>query len=147
MSVWSPLVPTLPKRDLGLSLRRGFLCRCPQCGRGPLFAGYLKVQPSCSECSEDFTPQRADDAPPYFTIALVGHIVVPLVLIAQTKWFWPDWVHLAVWLPLTLVLTLLLLRPVKGMVVALQWALYMHGFDPAGERDDPTTRPLPIESA
>ena len=87
----SPSVPTrhpdtelndlgLPKRDLFRAMRRGFRCRCPNCGKGALFAGYLKPLPECRVCGEDLSHQRADDAPPYFTILIVGHVIVPIMV-------------------------------------------------------------------
>jgi uncharacterized protein (DUF983 family) len=78
---------------------------------------------------------RADDAPPYFTIVIVGHIVVGLVLAVEMAYRPPLWVHAALWLPLTLILTLVVLQVVKGALVALQWALLMHGFDPEAKED------------
>lgn len=125
-----------PPRSVRQAMLRGFACRCPACGKGHLFRGYLKVVDRCEACGEDLSHQRADDAPPYLTIFAVGHIIVPLMLIVEMAWHLPDIVHLAIWLPLTLVLTLALLRPIKGAVVGLQWALYMHGFDPDGADDD-----------
>jgi uncharacterized protein (DUF983 family) len=70
----------------------------------------------------------ADDAPPYFTVMIVGHIVVPLLFLVERSWHPPLWLHFATWLPLTLVLTLWLLPRVKGAIVGLQWALQLHGF-------------------
>jgi uncharacterized protein (DUF983 family) len=95
-----------------------------------MFRRYLKVADHCPRCGEALHHQRADDAPPYFTIAIVGHIVVGLMLAVEMAYRPPLWLHGALWVPLTLILTLLLLPLVKGTIVALQWALYMHGFDP-----------------
>ena len=92
---------------------------------------------ACSVCGEDLSHQRADDAPPYFTIVLVGHLVVPAMLAVTLAVDWSTFTHLAIWLPLTLALTLALLRPVKGATIALQWALYMHGFDGSADPDAP----------
>src|SRR5882757_9284292 len=72
--------PALPKRDLFGSIWRGFLGRCPHCGEGKLFWRFLKVVDACPVCGEAFHHHRADDAPPYITIVLVGHLVVPTVL-------------------------------------------------------------------
>ena len=72
--------------------------------------------------------QRADDAPPYFTIMIVGHIVVPLLLVAEKFWRPELWIHFVIWLPLTLFLTLWLLPRTKGATVGMQWAFRMHGF-------------------
>lgn len=128
----------LPKRSIPAALVRGARGRCPACGGGRLFSSYLKVAPYCPACGEALYHQRADDAPPYAVIFVVGHIVVPLMVIVEEVFRPEIWVHLALWLPLTLILSLALLPPLKGMLVALQWALRMHGFDPASpEREDP----------
>lgn len=79
-------------------------------------------------CGEELYHQRADDAPPYFTIFIVGHIVVPLVLIVEKIWHPDMWVHMVIWAPLILGLTLFLMPRVKAAVIGLQWALRMHGF-------------------
>ena len=99
-----------------------------------MFRRYLKVADTCPQCGEALHHQRADDAPPYFTIVIVGHVVVGLVLAVEMAYRPPLWVHAALWLPLTVILTLLVLPLVKGALVALQWALLMHGFDPDCQR-------------
>ncbi len=104
------------------ALRRGLLRCCPACGGGRLFAGYLTMGQACDKCGIDFEPCRADDAPAYFTILLVGHIVVPGILLAE-QWFKPDTsLQLAIWLPVTLVATLALLPIIKGATIAAVWA-------------------------
>jgi uncharacterized protein (DUF983 family) len=119
-----------PVRSAASAIGRGLRLRCPACGEGALFAGYLKVNPHCPSCGEALHHHRADDFPPYIVIVIVGHIVVPLLLSVE-KAFRPDlWIHLAVFLPLTALLSLALLPPVKGAVIGLQWAMRMHGFDP-----------------
>jgi uncharacterized protein (DUF983 family) len=122
---------TPPTRDKRLALRRGFFHRCPNCGRGKLFRAYLKVADECSACGEALHHQQADDAPAYFVIVIVGHLIVPLALSLETAAAPPYWVHALLWGPLTIGLALLLLPAVKGAVVAWQWANGMHGFDPA----------------
>ncbi|HAD25100.1 MAG TPA: hypothetical protein DDW95_14940 [Alphaproteobacteria bacterium] len=115
-------------RPVWSSLYRGFRKRCPACGRGRLLHRYLKVFDRCAVCSESLHHQQADDGPPYFTMFLVGHIVIPLMLIVE-KQFSPDmWVHWASWPALALLLSIGLLPSVKGALVGLQWALRMHGF-------------------
>jgi uncharacterized protein (DUF983 family) len=94
-----------------------------------LFSAFLKVGTNCSVCGLDFTPHRADDLPAYLVIIIVGHIVVPTVLWIETDYAPPIWLQLSIYLPFTLIASLVLLQPVKGAVVALQWALRMHGFD------------------
>jgi uncharacterized protein (DUF983 family) len=116
-------------RDLGSAVRRGFIGRCPNCGKGRLFRAYLKVVDACTVCGEDLHHQRADDAPPYITMLIVGHIVVAGVLAAEEAWPQsPMWLGAIVWIWLTFVLSLLLLPRVKGALVGYQWALRMHGF-------------------
>ena len=127
--VWTRESGLTEKRDVWQALKRGFRGRCPRCGEGKLFRAFLKVDNSCSACGLDFTPHRADDLPAYLVIVIVGHLVVPTALIIETDYSPPVWLQLAIYLPLTLVLSLALLQPVKGAVVGLQWALRMHGFD------------------
>lgn len=108
---------------------RGFMCRCPNCGTGSIFKSYLKVADNCDTCGEELFHQRADDAPPYLTIMLVGHIIIPAMLVVE-KMYKPElWIHGVIWLPLTLILSLAFLPLLKGGVVGLQWAVRMHGFD------------------
>lgn len=110
------------------ALLRGASCTCPQCGEGRLFRKFLKVTDQCSSCGEALHHHRADDMPAYIVMSIVGHIVVALVLWAEFRYAPPVWVHWLLWLPLTMLLTLVLLQPVKGTIVALQWKLRMHGF-------------------
>ncbi len=127
--VWSRDMAASERRDLWTALKRGFRGRCPRCGEGKLFRAFLKVHDHCSACGQDFTAQRADDLPAYLVIVIVGHIVVPLALMIETNYSPPVALQLAIYLPLTLVASLVLLQPVKGAVVGIQWALRMHGFD------------------
>jgi uncharacterized protein (DUF983 family) len=123
------------ERSILLSLQRGARLTCPACGKGAMFHRYLKVADACPACGEALHHHRADDAPPYFTIVIVGHIVVALVLAVEMAYRPPLWVHEVIWLPLTVLLALLILPPVKGALVGLQWALLMHGFDPNAEEE------------
>jgi uncharacterized protein (DUF983 family) len=136
-TVWSQETALKEKRDVWQALKRGFRGRCPRCGEGKLFRAFLKVDNACSVCGQDFTPHRADDLPAYLVIVIVGHIVVPLALMIETNYSPPVALQLAIYLPLTLVASLVLLQPVKGAVVGMQWALRMHGFDE--ENPEPTT--------
>src|ERR1700754_94465 len=112
----------------GLALLNGLRGRCPACGKGRLFRRFVKVADACDSCGEAFYHHRADDFPAYLVIVLVGHLVVPLTLYVELAWSPPYWLHAAIWLPLVLILSLGLLQPIKGMVVALQWHAGMHGF-------------------
>jgi len=127
-------------RSVWTSLRRGFFGRCPQCGKGRMFRSFLKVNDQCPSCGEALYHHRADDAPAYFVIAIVGHIVVPFSLSLEMAYAPPYWVHFALWLPLTLILALGLLQPIKGAIVGFQWAVRMHGFDPESPDDYPAPR-------
>ena len=127
--VWPADSNPAAKRDLWSALRRGLRGRCPRCGEGKLFRAFLKVDDHCSVCRLDFTPHRADDLPAYLVIVIVGHIVVPTVLLIETNYSPPAWFAFVTYLPFTLIASLALLQPVKGTVVGLQWALRMHGFD------------------
>jgi len=121
--------PSCPPRDVVRAMWRGFSQRCPACGKAGLFRSYLKVRDACPNCGEELHHHRTDDAPPYFTIFIVGHVIVGGVLALERALAPATWVHLALWLPLTLLGSLLLLPRIKGTLVGLQWALYMHGFD------------------
>jgi len=122
------------KRDLWTAMKRGFRCRCPRCGEGKLFRAFLKVDDHCSACGLDFTPHRADDLPAYLVIVIVGHIVLGAFMAVEATSTLSTWQHVAIWVPLTILLAVALLQPVKGAVIGLQWALYMHGF--GGEKDE-----------
>jgi uncharacterized protein (DUF983 family) len=122
-------------RALWPAVLRGLRGRCPNCGRGRIFRAYLKVADRCSVCGEAFHHHRADDAPAYFVILIVGHIVVPLALAIELAYRPSYWMQLAFWLPATLAFALLLLQPVKGAIIAVQWVYRMHGFDPEAETD------------
>jgi uncharacterized protein (DUF983 family) len=120
-------------------MRRGLRQTCPACGEGRLFRAYLKVADACPTCGEELHHHRADDAPPYFTILIVGHVIVWGVLVLETAYAPATWVHMVIWLPLLVGLSLWFLPRVKGALVGLQWALRMHGF--GGEADAPSREP------
>jgi uncharacterized protein (DUF983 family) len=115
-------------RPMKPAILRGFRRRCPQCGEGMMFRGYLKVVDRCPVCDEDLHHHRADDGPAYLTILIVGHIMAPLILIVFTR-YRPDPVLLATCFTVGCVaLSLYLLPRLKGVVVAIQWSRRMHGF-------------------
>ena len=115
--------PAAAMPDMPTALLRGLRGICPCCGKARLFAGWLRVAGSCAQCDAPLGRVRADDLPPYVTIFAVGHMVVPGMLVlekAQT----PDlWVHTAIWVPLTIALSLALMRPVKGATIGLMLKL------------------------
>jgi uncharacterized protein (DUF983 family) len=107
---------------ISTGLLRGFKRQCPNCGKGHLFAGYLKVAPVCDVCGNNNGQYRADDAPPYFTILIVGHLVIGPMLAFSFIWTWPVEIVLATTLPAMLACTLGLLPLVKGAVIGFHWA-------------------------
>jgi len=130
---------TLPARPKWRSIQRGLCGHCPNCGTGKMFRAFLKVADCCPACGEALHHHRADDAPAYFVILIVGHVVVPLALVVEVAYSPPYWLHAVLWLPLTIGLAVGLLQPIKGAIVGWQWANYMHGFDPNAEADAETS--------
>jgi uncharacterized protein (DUF983 family) len=116
------------QRDIGKAMKRGLFCRCPNCGEGKLFRAFLKPVDHCANCGEDYTHQRADDLPAYLSIVLVGHIVVGGFMMTDMVWTLSNWTHLSIWTPLTVVLAMATIQPIKGAVIGLQWGARMHGF-------------------
>ncbi|HEX2885526.1 DUF983 domain-containing protein [Vineibacter terrae] len=115
--------PPAADRDWVPALMRGWAARCPSCGSRTLFTAFLKMAPACTACGIDLQRFRADDAPAYFVIFIVGHIVVPLVLLLEKLYEPALWVHAVLWLPLSIGLSLWLLPRVKGAVIGVLWAL------------------------
>jgi uncharacterized protein (DUF983 family) len=116
---------------------RGWRRRCPSCGGGPIFKGYLTVRDTCMTCNEELHHQRADDGPAYLTILIVGHVMAPALLWAFMA-YRPDPMILAsVFSVGSVALSLYLLPRLKGMLVGLQWSKRMHGF--GGQDDVPFT--------
>lgn len=116
-------------RDAWLGLRRGLAGRCPGCGRGPLFSSYLKVVAQCGTCGLAVGQYRADDGPAYFTIMIIGHVMVAPLLFVEAVRTWPVGLVLAIMLVLLVGATLWLLPIVKGAFVGVQW----------GVKDEPGT--------
>ncbi|MBI3704623.1 MAG: DUF983 domain-containing protein [Rhizobiales bacterium] len=115
----------------GEALWRGLRGRCPACGEGRMFRAFLKVADQCPRCGEELHHHRADDFPAYLVIIITGHILVPIVLAVETHIAPAIWVSMTLWPAVALVMTLGLLQPVKGAVVAIQWHGGMHGFEEA----------------
>ena len=108
-------------RSLSASMVAGLQCRCPRCGKGRLFEGYLTLRPQCASCGLDFSFIDAADGPAFFVMFFSGFVVAGAALVVEFIYAPPYWVHAALWGPLILVTTLLPLRPVKGLMVALQY--------------------------
>jgi uncharacterized protein (DUF983 family) len=124
-------VNSWPHPSMATAIGRGLMGRCPACGKTHLFNGFLRVVAECSNCGAPLGLARADDAPPYFTILITGHIVVPLMFVVDRMNDPPVWVLSAIFLPLTLIMALGLLRPIKGGTVGLMLNLNMLKNDPS----------------
>ena len=101
--------------------KAGLLCRCPRCGQGKLFKGYLKVAPVCPACGLDLAFADSGDGPAIFVIFLVAPLIIVLALVVGALFNPPPYVHLILWIPATLILSLALLPPFKATMVALQY--------------------------
>lgn len=134
-------IETAPQRSLQTAMINGLKQKCPACGRGALYYKYLKVNDVCPACGEELHHQRADDAPPYFTMVIVAHVVVAGVLMLEQNYAPPSWVHWILWLPLVVIMSLWLLPRIKGALIGLQWALKMHGFGGAADEPPPVEPP------
>lgn len=99
----------------------GLVGRCPRCGDGRLFQGFLALRPSCERCGLDFSFADSADAPAFFVMFLSGFIVAGSALAVEILYSPPYWVHALLWVPLILATTLLPLRPIKGLMIALQY--------------------------
>lgn len=104
-----------------LSIGRGLRGRCPRCGEGRLFQGFLALRPACEKCGLDYGFADAGDGPAVFVILFGGFIVVFAALMTEVVYQPPYWMHAALWLPLILIVTLAPLRLIKGVLIALQF--------------------------
>src|SRR4051794_23405517 len=115
----SPMTQTPP--TVTESALRGIACKCPRCGKGGIYAGFLTLRPRCEACGLDFAFMDSGDGPAIFIIMIAGAIVVGAALIVEVKYQPPFWLHAALWLPLIAVTTLLPLRAMKSLLIALQY--------------------------
>jgi uncharacterized protein (DUF983 family) len=99
----------------------GFQCRCPRCGKGRLFAGFLTPAKACDVCGLDFAFAENSDGPAIFIIFIAGAIIMAMALIVDAAFKPPVFVHLLIWIPATVALCLVLLRPFKATIIALQY--------------------------
>ncbi len=111
------MIPSSPPSPVATGLR----CRCPRCGQGALFSGYLALRPSCEVCGLDFGFADAADGPAVFIMFIVGFIVVGLALWVEFTFEPAIWLHMVLWLPLTALLSLAMVRPLKGLMIAVQF--------------------------
>src|SRR5579872_1446137 len=107
--------------SLSGSIRAGLACACPRCGKGKLFQGYLTLRPRCECCGLDYSFADAGDGPAFFIMFLAGFIVIGAALATEVLYRPPYWVHALLWIPLILLVTLGPLRPMKGLMIALQY--------------------------
>lgn len=119
------------KRSSGLSMLRGARGRCPHCGKGRLFYRYLKVEPVCQSCGHDLDRYPSDDGPAYFTVLLVGHLVIVPFLIFFSQWIWKAnlWILIPSALTAVGAITLVALPVIKGAVIGLTYALNINRAD------------------
>lgn len=111
---------------------KGLLCRCPACGKGRLYKGFLSLEKNCPSCGLDYAKADSGDGPAVFIILIVGFVVVAAALVVEIVYQPPYWVHAVLWLPATVILSLGLLRPFKALLIALQF----HHKAEEGVRDD-----------
>jgi uncharacterized protein (DUF983 family) len=117
-----------PLRD---AMWRGLRGRCPACGKGGLFASYLKQVERCAACQEPLGHIRSDDGAPWLTILVVGHIVLPVILMVERHVQWPTWLAMTVWPLFALALVLAVLPRAKGLLLGIIWSTGA----PGSERD------------
>jgi uncharacterized protein (DUF983 family) len=122
---------TPPRRPVN-PVAAGLACRCPACGEGALFDGFLKVSRRCEGCGLDLAAADSGDGPAVFIVLIVGVIVCFSALFTEIAFHPPVWLHLVIWLPLATILTLALIRPFKGVMLAMQ---FHHRASEAGHDD------------
>lgn len=113
-------------------MRAAVTCRCPRCGEGRVFSGFLEVAERCEGCGLDLEQADSGDGPAVFLIFGLGALFVPLVFWVDSSFAPSKWLHMAIWVPLVLGTTLLLIRPLKAFFIALQ---YRHRAPDGGYRD------------
>jgi uncharacterized protein (DUF983 family) len=119
--------------SLALAMRRGFLGRCPNCGRTPLFQGYLKQVECCPACGADFSSIRADDAAPWLTLIVVGHLFLPLIFFVNLEAVLPFWVGVTSWAAFFCGVALVFLPRAQGLFIGILWVTQASGSE-SGER-------------
>lgn len=124
----------VPRETAILRALRG---RCPNCGRGALLHRYLKVVDKCAACGEAYGHLRPDDAAPWMTILITGHLVVPLALMIQSRFDPPLWLQMLIWPAAIVALALVLLPRCKGVVLALLWSMKAEGSEPTPTQTPP----------
>lgn len=118
---------TFPRYGKARSIKTGFRRHCPSCEEGKIFDGYLKLKNECPNCAAPVGEIRADDFPPYLTIFIVGHIIIPLLVFVEAKYHPPTLFQMILWPTLAVILSLSLLPILKGAVVGFMWSIGMKG--------------------
>ncbi len=126
------------ERSKKQAIWRGMKLTCPACGEGKIFSAYLKVADNCAHCGQALDGHRADDAPPYFTIFIVGHVIIPLMYFVERSYAPELWIHITLFGAIAIITSLISLPITKGGIVGLQWALRLHGFGETGEDPKPS---------
>ncbi|MCF8473359.1 MAG: DUF983 domain-containing protein [Emcibacter sp.] len=116
-----------PRHGKGQSILTGFRRQCPSCGKAKIFSGYLALKSHCPNCQAPIGDIRADDFPPYLTILIVGHVVVPLLVLSEAHYHPSTLFQMTFWPSLALILSLVLLPLLKGAVVGFMWSIGMKG--------------------
>lgn len=117
------------ERSIWHAIMKGLGQKCPACGQASIYRAFLKVRDDCPNCGLHLAGHEADDAPPYFTIFIVGHVIIPVALLVERFYAPPIWVHALIFTILAFAVALYSLPRVKGAVIGWQWALRMHGFE------------------
>ena len=128
MTSQTATTPEIEERPVKPAMLRGWRRRCPNCGAGPMFRGYLKVREACPVCGQELHHHRADDGPAYLTILIVGHLLAPALMFTFVKFRPEPMVMITGFTIGTVALSLFLLPRLKDALVSLQWANRMHGF-------------------
>jgi uncharacterized protein (DUF983 family) len=123
------------------AIKRGLTGHCPACGKGRIFGKWLKVNDTCPDCGEPLHHHRADDFPAYIVVLLSGHVVVPLMIYFERAYSPAYLTHMLIWIPLTLLICMIALQPVKGAVVGVQWQMGLHGFSAAKDKREGNDTP------
>lgn len=121
--------PVVLPKSIWHTVARGLSGRCPRCGQNRLFRTFLKPVEYCRRCGQDWTLQRADDFPAYVSLFVTGHVMAPLAVYLARDTDWSVGAVMTLVLPMVLVLSVGLLQPAKGAIVAIQWWMGMHGFE------------------
>jgi uncharacterized protein (DUF983 family) len=120
---WTNTMDRGEKRNIWTALVRALRGRCPRCGRAPLFRAYLKQVDACPECAEAWSEIRTDDAAPWLTILIVGHVMAPVLVAMSKSGLFSPWEMAAILVPVLIAMCLLILPRAKALFMAAIWAL------------------------